>query len=202
MRLDDETTVGERIAYYRKRRGMTQEVLCGLVGGRSIEWLRQIENGHRDVDKLSTIVAVAEALRISPNALLPGPFRATSRHAGALGSAPDVVPAIEAAMLRYDGIAGLVGVPDRPPVVLPNCIDVPPRAAGPRELGRRLRRLRFRGVGGQPDGRGELRELRRLELDRPERDPAAGAVHALPFASRPVRPAPGLVCSQARRRLL
>jgi transcriptional regulator with XRE-family HTH domain len=113
MRLDDEATVGERIAYYRKRRGMTQEVLCGLTGGRSTKWLRQIENGKREMDKLSTIVAVAEALRISPPALLPGPFRATSRASGALGSAPDEVPAIEAAMLRYDGIAGLVGVPKR-----------------------------------------------------------------------------------------
>ena len=116
MRLDDETTVGERIAYYRKRRGMTQEVLCGLVGGRSTEWLRQIENGKRQVDKLSTIVAIAEALRITPFALLPGPFRVSSRRGDMLGTAPSSVPSIEAAMLRYDGIAGLIGVPDRPPV--------------------------------------------------------------------------------------
>lgn len=115
MRLDDSATVGERIAYYRKRRGMTQEVLCGLVGGRSTEWLRQIENGKRDVDKLSTIVAVAEALKISPVALLPGPFRATPRQGTTLGTAPDYVPAIESAMLRYDGIAGLIGVPERSP---------------------------------------------------------------------------------------
>ena len=116
MRLVDESTVGERIAYHRKRRGMTQEVLCGLVGGRSTEWLRQIENGKRDVDKLSTIVAVAEALKISPAALLPGPFRSTPRNGNSFGTAPDVVPDIEAAMLRYDGMAGLIGVPDRPPV--------------------------------------------------------------------------------------
>ncbi|GAB3433930.1 helix-turn-helix domain-containing protein [Actinophytocola sediminis] len=116
MRLDDEATVGERIAYYRKRRGMTQEVLCGLVGGRSTEWLRQLENGKRDVDKLSTIVAVAEGLRISPSALLPGPFRTNSGRSDSLGTAPNAVPTIEAAMLRYDGIAGLVGVPDRPSV--------------------------------------------------------------------------------------
>jgi transcriptional regulator with XRE-family HTH domain len=113
MRMDDEATVGERIAYYRRRRGMTQEVLCGLVGGRSTEWLRQIENGKREVDRLSTIVAVAAALKISPSALLPGPFRATSGRHGTLGAAPDVVPEIEAAMLRYDGLAGLVGVPER-----------------------------------------------------------------------------------------
>jgi transcriptional regulator with XRE-family HTH domain len=93
---------------------MTQEVLCGLVGGRSTEWLRQIESGQRDVDKLSTIVAVAEALRISPAALLPGPFRTSARHGDTLGTAPNAVPGIEAAMMRYDGIAGLIEVPDRP----------------------------------------------------------------------------------------
>lgn len=117
MRLDDSATVGERIAYHRKRRGMTQEVLCGLVGGRSTEWLRQIENGKREVDRLSTIVAVAEALKISPTVLLPGPFRTSPRQNA---TAPDAVPAIEAAMLRYDGIAGLIGVPNahRPPADL------------------------------------------------------------------------------------
>ncbi|MFT7836099.1 helix-turn-helix transcriptional regulator [Saccharothrix sp. BKS2] len=113
MRPDTEATVGERIAYYRKRQGMTQEVLCGLAGGRTTEWLRQIENGKREVDRLSTIVAVAEALRIPPSALLPGPFRATAKRKDSLGTAPNVVPEIEAAMLRYNGIASLIGAPDR-----------------------------------------------------------------------------------------
>ncbi|SDF98959.1 hypothetical protein SAMN05216553_104493 [Lentzea fradiae] len=93
---------------------MTQEVLCGLVGGKSIEWLRQIENGKRDVDKLSTIVAVAEALKIAPSELLPGPFRTTARATRSLGSAPEVVPEIQASMLRHDGIAGLLNLPNRP----------------------------------------------------------------------------------------
>src|SRR4051794_22042354 len=113
MRLRDDSTVGQRIAHHRKRRGMTQEVLCGLVGGKSIEWLRQIESGTRDVDKLSTIVAVAEALKIAPSDLLPGPFRSTSNALTGLGSAPEAVPEIQAAMLRYDGIAGLLNFPNR-----------------------------------------------------------------------------------------
>jgi len=68
----------------------------------------------RDVDRLSTIVAVADALKISSMVLLPGPFRTTPRQDAMLGTAPDAVPAIESAMLRYDGIAGLIGVPERP----------------------------------------------------------------------------------------
>lgn len=106
-------TVGERIAYYRKRRGMTQEVLCGLADGRSTEW-PQIENGERDKDKLSTIVAVANALKISPTVLLPGPFHSNPRQDDTLATAPDAVPDIESAMLRYDGMARFIGVPSRP----------------------------------------------------------------------------------------
>ncbi|WP_421671797.1 helix-turn-helix domain-containing protein [Saccharopolyspora spinosa] len=118
MRLDDEATVGERIAYFRRRRGYSQAVLSGLLG-RSEEWLSQIERGARDLDKLSTILRVAEALKLEPTKLLPGPFHSTPRlgaNGATLGTAPEVVPAIETAMLRYDGIASLIGVPDRGPV--------------------------------------------------------------------------------------
>lgn len=119
MRVDDDMTVGERIAYYRRRRGYSQTVLSGLVG-RSEEWLSQIERGARDLDKLSTIIQVAEALKIEPKKLLPGPFQATpgETRSGTLGTAPDYVPAIETAMLRYDGMASLIRTPDRGPVDL------------------------------------------------------------------------------------
>ncbi|WP_256255518.1 helix-turn-helix domain-containing protein [Streptomyces sp. MUSC 14] len=44
--LGDHLSIGERIAFYRKRRGYTQEVLAGLVG-RSTDWLAKIETGRR-----------------------------------------------------------------------------------------------------------------------------------------------------------
>ncbi|MBB5158712.1 transcriptional regulator with XRE-family HTH domain/tetratricopeptide (TPR) repeat protein [Saccharopolyspora phatthalungensis] len=112
--------MGQRVAYYRRRRGYSQAVLSGLVG-RSEEWLSQIERGARDIDRLSTILEVAKALRIVPQRLLPGPFHTTPRQtqqSGTIGTAPDVVPDIETAMLRYDGIAGLVGITDPGPVNL------------------------------------------------------------------------------------
>src|SRR5215470_12532133 len=98
---------------------MTQEVLAGLLG-RSVEWLSQLERGARAADRLSTIVAIADALRIEPLQLLPGRFRWRRVQTGdeAIGTAPDSVVAIRDAMLRYDGLAGLVGVPDRRPVDL------------------------------------------------------------------------------------
>lgn len=117
MRLDGEATVGERIAFYRRRRGMSQEVLAGLLG-RSTEWLSQFERGAKELDRISTVVAVANALGVEPIKLLPSAFTSTRRQVQdvVLGTAPDSVPAIKDAMFRYDGLAGLLGVPDRPQV--------------------------------------------------------------------------------------
>ncbi|WP_428983209.1 helix-turn-helix transcriptional regulator [Phytohabitans maris] len=42
-------SVGERIAAYRRRRGLSQAALAGLVG-RSELWLSQVERGIRSVD--------------------------------------------------------------------------------------------------------------------------------------------------------
>ena len=113
----DEATVGERVAFYRRRRGMTQEVLAGLLG-RSVEWLAQFERGARELDRLSTIVAIAHALGIEPGRLLPAAFFTHRRelHDTVLGTAPDSVPMIKSAMFRYNGTARLLGVPDRAPV--------------------------------------------------------------------------------------
>lgn len=47
-----DETVGARIAAYRKRKGITQPALAGLVG-RSESWLSQVERGVRTVDRLS-----------------------------------------------------------------------------------------------------------------------------------------------------
>jgi transcriptional regulator with XRE-family HTH domain len=117
VRLTEEATVGERVAFYRRRKGITQEVLAGLLG-RSVEWLAQFERGVRELDRLSTIVAVADALGIEPAKLLPAAFTARRRelrHA-VIGTAPDSVVAIKNAMFRYNGSARVLGVPDRPPV--------------------------------------------------------------------------------------
>ncbi|MGH4021857.1 MAG: helix-turn-helix domain-containing protein [Pseudonocardiaceae bacterium] len=117
MAVINEATVGERVAFYRRRRGVTQEVLAGLLG-RSVEWLAQFERGARELDRLSTIVAIAHALGIEPVKLLPAAFFTHRRqlHDTVLGTAPDCVPAIKSAMFRYNGTARLLGVPDRAPV--------------------------------------------------------------------------------------
>ena len=47
----------------RTRRGMSREVLAGLLG-KSASWVKQVENGRLKTPRLETILAVAEALRV------------------------------------------------------------------------------------------------------------------------------------------
>ncbi|WP_449488813.1 helix-turn-helix domain-containing protein [Streptomyces canus] len=42
-------TIGERVAWYRRRRGMSQEVLAGLVG-RTVDWLSRAENNRMELE--------------------------------------------------------------------------------------------------------------------------------------------------------
>jgi hypothetical protein len=41
--IGQHLTIGERVAWYRRRRGMSQEILAGLVG-RTVDWLSKVEN--------------------------------------------------------------------------------------------------------------------------------------------------------------
>jgi|SRR4051794_24190164 ribosome-binding protein aMBF1 (putative translation factor) len=65
-------TIGERVAWYRTRRGLSQEVLAGLVG-RTTDWLSKVENGRAALDRLSVITMLAEALDVSLGDLLGEP---------------------------------------------------------------------------------------------------------------------------------
>jgi transcriptional regulator with XRE-family HTH domain len=69
--MDEHRSVGERIAYWRRRRGLTQEVLAGLVG-RSVPWLSRIERGERTMEKIQDLLALARVLKIPPGDLIGG----------------------------------------------------------------------------------------------------------------------------------
>ncbi|MCQ4081758.1 transcriptional regulator [Streptomyces sp. RB6PN25] len=62
---------GQRMQLLRTRRGMTREVLAGLLG-KSPSWVKQIENGRLKTPKLDMILAIAEALRVRNLADLTG----------------------------------------------------------------------------------------------------------------------------------
>ncbi|MER8183110.1 helix-turn-helix transcriptional regulator [Kitasatospora sp. NPDC094015] len=70
--MTEMLSFGERVAWYRRRRGMPQEVLAGLVG-RTADWLSKVENGRIELDRLSVIKALADALDIQPGDLLAEP---------------------------------------------------------------------------------------------------------------------------------
>jgi transcriptional regulator with XRE-family HTH domain len=86
---------GQRIARARRRRGLSQAVLAGLVG-RSESWLSQVERGKRGVDSHSVLVRLAEVLRVDIEELTgSGDRDTTGRRAYSAASL------IEQAMMGY-----------------------------------------------------------------------------------------------------
>src|ERR1700746_3321199 len=63
MTPSDREPTGQRIARARRRRGLSQAVLAGLVG-RSESWLSQVERGKRGIDSHSVLVRLADVLRV------------------------------------------------------------------------------------------------------------------------------------------
>jgi transcriptional regulator with XRE-family HTH domain len=55
-------SVGERIAIYRRRRGLSQLALATMVG-RSEARLSQVERGIRHVDRVSVLIRLAQSSR-------------------------------------------------------------------------------------------------------------------------------------------
>ncbi|WP_232433829.1 helix-turn-helix domain-containing protein [Salinispora arenicola] len=93
-------TIGERVAWYRRRRGLSQEVLAGLIG-RTADRLAKVENNRIDLDRLSVIESLAEALDISLDDLLGEP----SLLDWTTDSGTHTVPALRAALMRYRALA-------------------------------------------------------------------------------------------------
>ncbi|HXT90928.1 MAG TPA: helix-turn-helix transcriptional regulator, partial [Trebonia sp.] len=61
--MADEQLTGERIAYHRKRLGLSQVELARLIG-RSGNWLSQVERGVRTVDRMSVLHKAADVLGV------------------------------------------------------------------------------------------------------------------------------------------
>jgi len=70
--LGRDLTIGERVGWYRRRRGISQEVLAGLVD-RTTDWLSKVENGRANLERLSVIKSLADALDVTVGDLLGEP---------------------------------------------------------------------------------------------------------------------------------
>src|SRR3712207_2000721 len=101
--IGQDLTVGERIAWYRRRRGMSQEVLAGIVD-RTVDWLSKIENNKIELDRLSVIRAVADALDVSVGDLVGEPTLLEWN----AESGTKTVPALRDALLNYRQLSPFV----------------------------------------------------------------------------------------------
>ena len=62
------TTLGLKIAYYRKKAGYTQETFAETIG-KSVNFLAQVEGTGRGIS-LETLFKIADCLNIPPSKLL------------------------------------------------------------------------------------------------------------------------------------
>ncbi|MYW71906.1 helix-turn-helix domain-containing protein [Pseudonocardia sp. SID8383] len=99
-------TIGERIGFYRRRRGLSQLVLAGLIG-RTEDWLSKVENGRIDLDRLSVIRRLAEALDVAIGDLVGEPTLLEWTE----DSGVQTVPALRAALMDYRQITPLLATP-------------------------------------------------------------------------------------------
>ncbi|MCG5462987.1 helix-turn-helix domain-containing protein [Micromonospora sp. MED01] len=91
---NDDVPIGRRVARWRVRRSMTQQMLADRLR-RSKSWVDKVERGVRALDRYSVIQELAHVLRVDPEVLL-GQQRSTS------AGTPDGVDDIRAALARYD----------------------------------------------------------------------------------------------------
>lgn len=113
--MTNTLSIGERVAWYRRRRGMPQEVLADLVG-RTVDWLSKVENNRIELDRLSVIKSLADALDVSLGDLLAEPSLVDWTPEGGHRT----VPALRAALMDYRQITPFGG---RTATVEPPALD-------------------------------------------------------------------------------
>jgi transcriptional regulator with XRE-family HTH domain len=98
-------SVGERIAIYRRRRGLSQLALANMIG-RSEAWLSQVERGIRHVDRVSVLIRLAQVLKVTVEDLIGQPLSLAPNG----GIEFRAIPALRAALTDYEVIPAAFGV--------------------------------------------------------------------------------------------
>src|ERR1700744_2944311 len=95
--------VGERIAYHRKRLGLSQVEFAGLIG-RSDSWVSQVERGGRAIDRLSVLQKVADVLSVPVDEL-----RGEEPDGAAGGDRPQAFETLRLALTGHPAIGVALG---------------------------------------------------------------------------------------------
>ncbi|GAA1768343.1 helix-turn-helix domain-containing protein [Luedemannella helvata] len=107
----DDLPIGRRVAYWRSRRRISQQVFADRLG-KSKSWVDKVERGVRRLDKYSVIYEIADVLQIDMQ-LLTG--RDPARRPEDVNCVDQVeVEEIRAALERYDQISAFFDTPVEP----------------------------------------------------------------------------------------
>jgi transcriptional regulator with XRE-family HTH domain len=101
--MTDAQVTGERIAYHRKRMGLSQAEFAARIS-RSDSWVSQVERGVRAVDRISVLQTVADALSVPVSELRDG------EPDDAAGSErPEAFEALRLALTGHPAIGTIIG---------------------------------------------------------------------------------------------
>ena len=104
--MTENLTVGERVAWYRRRRGMSQDPCWPRRPYQ--DWLQRAENNRIQLDRLSVIRSLAQVLDVSIGDLIGEPmlldWTADSR--------TQTVPALRAVLMDYGQLSPLLASSD------------------------------------------------------------------------------------------
>ncbi|RLK12102.1 transcriptional regulator with XRE-family HTH domain [Micromonospora sp. M71_S20] len=108
----DELPIGRRVAYWRGRRKMSQQVFADRLG-KSKSWVDKVERGVRRLDKFSVLYEIADILQVDVQLLLG---KDPERRTDALNCIDQVeVQEIRAALERYDSMSAYFDAAPCPP---------------------------------------------------------------------------------------
>ena len=108
----DELPIGRRVAYWRGRRRMSQQVFADRLG-KSKSWVDKVERGVRRLDKFSVVYEISDVLQLDVQLLLG---RDPERRPDSMNCIDQVeVEEIRSALERYDQISAFFYAPPEPP---------------------------------------------------------------------------------------
>jgi len=108
----DELPIGRRVAYWRNRRRMSQQVFADRLG-KSKSWVDKVERGVRRLDKFSVTSEIADVLQVDVQLLLG---REPERRPESMNCIDQIeVAEIRSALERYDQISAFFYAPPEPP---------------------------------------------------------------------------------------